>query len=533
MKRLVSLIKATMTDGMSLFKIKNKKKNTILLPLFLFGIIFLYMWSYANVLMEPLDKIGMEYVGLTMFIAFTIIFTFIEGIYKSGSLLFNCKDDDLLLSLPIKRGTVIFIRLFKFYVFELLFNSMFLAPAMIAYIRWVDVGPMYYLISILGLLFIPMIPVAISSIFGFFIYFFSSKFKKKSLVQIIVSIVFMIGVMYLSFNMNGLLSKIALNAASIHDLISKIYYPAGLYIGLILDFNIINLLIFISINIFVFTLIVLLFSKVYFKINTNVKAVSVNSLKKNYIIKVHKPIVALIKKELNRFSTSPVFVINAAFGLVLYVIGCVLVVFKFDSIVDFFSKNLNFSLELEKSFIPLGLFGFIVFSSLMSSITSSMISLEGKTFNILKSLPIEPYKIVQTKVYTAVLIVIPCILFGDLVIFFNFKFNIIEILLILITSFILPLVAETIGITINLKYPKMDASNDTEVVKQSMSSMIAVFLGMVLIGLTAWGIYKLLMVKLSIDLIITLILAVYIVLYIMLYLYLKKTSEKRFNEIIV
>ena len=32
--------------------------------------------------------------------------TIIEGVYKAGPLLFNCRDDQLLLSLPIKRRTV-------------------------------------------------------------------------------------------------------------------------------------------------------------------------------------------------------------------------------------------------------------------------------------------------------------------------------------------------------------------------------------------------------------------------------------------
>lgn len=34
------------------------------------------------------------------------------------------------------------------------------------------------------------------------------------------------------------------------------------------------------------------------------------------------------------------------------------------------------------------------------------------------------------------------------------------------------------GIVMNLKYPKMDATSDTEVVKQSMSSVVSVFIGL-------------------------------------------------------
>ena len=48
----------------------------------------------------------------------------------------------------------------------------------------------------------------------------------------------------------------------------------------------------------------------------------------------------------------------------------------------------------------------------------------------------------------------------------------------LITSFSSVILSAVIGLLINLKYPKMNASNDTEVVKQSMSSMLSVFIGM-------------------------------------------------------
>ena len=50
--------------------------------------------------------------------------------------------------------------------------------------------------------------------------------------------------------------------------------------------------------------------------------------------------------------------------------------------------------------ISVGLFdkiGFIIVSTFMSSITSSMISLEGKKINLLKSLPIKPYTIIQSR----------------------------------------------------------------------------------------------------------------------------------------
>ena len=50
--------------------------------------------------------------------------------------------------------------------------------------------------------------------------------------------------------------------------------------------------------------------------------------------------------------------------------------------------------------------------------------------------------------------------------------------MIIVTSIVMPMAAELIGIIVNLKYPKMNAKDDVEVVKQSLSSLIAVFVGM-------------------------------------------------------
>lgn len=49
---------------------------------------------------------------------------------------------------------------------------------------------------------------------------------------------------------------------------------------------------------------------------------------------------------------------------------------------------------------------------------------------------------------------------------------------IFIMSIITIFLQSVIGLIVNLKYPKMNATNDTEVIKQSMSSTISVFIGM-------------------------------------------------------
>ncbi len=539
MKSLLSLIKVSLNHDMNIFKINTKKQSKfskIGLPIIITIYIMIIFGVYSNELIKQLTPVHMEYFALTMFVMIVSFLTLIEGIYKSGSLLFNCKDDDLLLSLPIKKRTILFIRIFKFYVFELLYNSLFLLPAIIVYAYYIHPSWTYYLSSVVAIFLLPIIPIILSCIIGFLITAFSSRFKGKSIVQTIVTTIFLVAILFFSYNLDNIIKNIAKQATSINDLITKLYYPAGSYIKLVTDFKVTEFLLFILIHILLFTIVIFILGKTYFKINSNNKRVLIKkktSHNSHYEIKKHSPTRAIIKKEISRYVNSSVYIVNAGFGLVLFLLGCIIISLKFDSLAtSMLANSKDLTIENVKDVLPTLMFGFVCFTSFMTSITSSTISLEGKTFNILKSLPIKPYQIMKAKILSALVIMIPCILVGDIIIFIRFQFDIISILLILLASIILPIISETFGILINLKYPKLDALNDTEVVKQSMSSMIATFMGMGISLLNIILLFMLLGKNMSNHLIIIIFMSFYTVLCIGITFFLYKTCDKSFNNII-
>ena len=488
MYKLKSLIKASMFDNMTLFKLKSQKKMKLsekLLPVALIIICFLLNGIIAQIIIEPLHKENMDIVLLTLFILYTSLMTLIEGVYKSGSLMFNCKDDNLLLSLPIKKSTVLLVRILKFYAFEMLYNSVFLIPAIIIYAIYNNVGLAYYLVSFVALLLLPIVPVLLSCIIGGAISAYSSRFKLKSFAEIVVTTLSLLAIFYVSLNLNTALGSIVTKASNINTMVINLYYPAGGYIRLVENFNLLYFLLYIIINMGISLLIVGAFSKIYFKINSKIKIIKTKSRKKDYKIITRRPINSLIKKEFNRFIYSPVYVTNSGFGLVLFIIACIMISINYSSIDELLAmKDINIPIDQIKTYMPVILFGLICFTALMTSITSSMISLEGRAFNILKSFPIKPIKIIISKILTAMIIMMPFIVIGDIIVIITFKFDLFETFIILLTSIVLPFIAETIGILVNLKYPRLDAENDTQVVKQSISSMISVFIGMILSAIT-------------------------------------------------
>ena len=535
MKKILSLMKVCLSQDMNLFKIQSKKMNKLsklLIPIIFAIIIIGYMGGYAFVLMEQFKPMNQEYIVLTLFtFAFSII-TLFEGFYKSGSLLFNCKDDQLLFSLPLDKKTILFIRMFKFYAFEFLFNSMFMAPAMIVYGVNMNQPWTYYLVSIIALIILPIVPIVISCIFGFGITYISSKFKGKNLVTTIASMAILLVVLYFSFNLDGLTNILTNNSTMIDEYICKIYYPVGAYMSLVHEFNIVTLLIYVISHLALFTITILIIGKVYFNLNSKMKNVTVIHNNKPYIVKTRKRLISFVKKEFNRFVSTPVFIVNAGFGLVMFVAACVVVSFKYDAIINGLTAKMEgVSPDVFINYIPIGLMVLIAFSAFMTSITSSMISLEGKSINILKSLPIKSSMIVLYKVITSLVIIVPCLLLGDFIIFIVFKFDIVSILCALYASILIPFIAELIGIMVNLKYPKMDATNDTEIVKQSMSSMVSVFIGMALAMFSTGLLVGLAVMGLSNIVIQLIFLIILTILASLLWLRLVKTSDKRFDEI--
>ena len=77
MKKLYSLLKASMSSDMSLFKINSKKKgkSSILLPLIITLYLMFMIWSMSNSIFEELHKANIEYLILSLFIIVTSFMT--------------------------------------------------------------------------------------------------------------------------------------------------------------------------------------------------------------------------------------------------------------------------------------------------------------------------------------------------------------------------------------------------------------------------------------------------------------------------
>ena len=483
MKKILSLLKASLSQDMNMFQyntVKNSNKlKKVFFPIFLFGIVSVSIGAYAYMLAEPLHKVNLTYVMLSMFLTLVTILTFMSGIYKSQGILFDAKDSDLLFSLPIKRSSILFLRIFKL--------IMFLLPAFVVYIIFEKPEPVFYLVSILMTVLIPLIPTVVSSIIGYLVKTISSKFKAKKIIQTILSIIVFLIVYILSLRINDFVANIATQATSINDMLTKIYYPIGAYIELITNFNFLTLIKLILICLIPLGIFIYIGSKFYFKVVFNSKEISTKSKKlKDKDFKEKKtPLKALTIKELKRYFSSPVYMFNTCFSLILILIMSCFLFIKGETEFKGMLKSMDFDINTT---INLLFYTIILFAGMLTSITSSSISLEGKTINITKSLPVSEKTILNSKILMALTIELPFILISIILFIIKFTPNITYTISLILLGLIVPTLTAIIGLLVNLKYPKLNFSSDTEVVKQSLSSMISIFTGMGLAIISIFGI---------------------------------------------
>ena len=341
-------------------------------------------------------------------------------------------------------------------------------------------------------------------------------------------------ILYFSNNSEGLIENIASNASSINDIITKIYYPIGAYINLVNNFNILNLIVYLIINLLPILLFVYILNKSYFMV-INKSRINSYSKNKEYKYDQKKIMKALVIKDLKRYFSSTVYVFNTFFGLVLMVLATIGLCTNFNATIEYILSGEIPGIDINflYSMAPKVFFIIVLVLSFMTSITSSCISIEGKTFNISKSLPINTKKILLSKVIFSILLIIPVMLICDIIFFINFKLEIIDYILIILVSIVAPTISSLLGLIINLKYPKMDATSDTEVVKQSISSMISVlsgiFISIIVIALCVVSMLG--FIKIGINTMLIICMFGLIVLMIVLILILNNYGVKRYREI--
>lgn len=460
-------------------KVKSKtvKKQilTLLICIYIIGIILMY----AQMTYSSLKKVNVQYMLISVFVMATILMMFFRSIFNAKTSIFNSKDNDMLFSMPIKPVVIFSNRVITLLISNYFIELMLLLPALVLYAVNEHIGLSFYAISIISLIFLPLIPVAISSVFGYLVAYFSSKFKRKNVAETILNFVFIFAIMLFSIYLPNIASKFVANVDKVNTIINKFFYPIQQMQLALINNDIYALLKFILINTLVFALFIYLLKFKYKDILFKLSGNKTNGKYKEKNIKAKTIDQALFEKELKLYFSIPIYVINTAFASVLVVI------FSFIALIMGKDKLFNILGMSSLPDFPMYILLLAVMSFFITTIntTCSSISLEGNNLWILKALPIKVQKIFKAKINVNLVIALPAVILSTIIFSFVFDIGVIYFIGVILFEVIFTYLISCLGIITNLMYPKLDYRTPAQVVKQGFSAFLAMILAMIYVVL--------------------------------------------------
>lgn len=525
MTNLLLLLKTDLIRTFAINKLKKANKLKTIAAIFVVIIIAIYaffvMGTYTYLGIKYLRNYGLQQYVLPLvyfFGSFTIFYT---TIYRAKSYLFN--NDETLFAMPIKSSTILASRVITLICLSYVISAVVFIPAAVTYGVMFNLEIQYYIFAFLGLLFMPFVPNVLGGLFGYLIGYLTSKMGNKKIFESILTYLVVLLIMYISFNIPNIASKFVNNVDVVNKVLNNIGFLINSFMKMVIQYSIKDSIIYALTNIAAVAIFVAIFQSSYVKILQNLK---VERTKSKFIEKEHtnKGIIAtLLAKEFKMYVSIPIYILNTSFGVILIFLGSVATLF-YDK--DAIFKMVQFgdgSLPIYAYVIAI-----IAFCAALSNTAACSISIEGKNFWILKTLPIETKDIYISKILLNILVVIPLAFISTILFSISFNLSALQVIIITLLAILINVACSMFGILINLKFPRLDFTSYTQVVKQSLSSFIGIMvpLFVFMISIVAYT-----ALNISIDTYILIIFTLLLIAVMVQYYILKTWGIKRFKEI--
>lgn len=452
---------------------KQKAKTILLIFLLIYGLgAFVFSFGYMFFdLGRLLAELGAIDVLLIYAFTYASVLAIMFVLFRANGYLFNYKDYEILEPMPIKTRTVIFAKMTVMLAFIYFSVFLFLSPIAFSYFYHHGFEFLSLLYFIIGFFTIPIIPTVVFSFVSLLISSVTSRFRKNNIINIIVLFIVFLGIMYLSFSIQNFEdANPLLNQQAFMDNLSQFYPPIRWFVGAVTEGNIGQLLLLLAVNI-------ALFAGFVFGIQglvriTNQRGMTKITRKntKAAVSKQRSTLVSIATKEFKTFFNIPIYALNVGFGAVIMVVLGVASIFFVEDIRAFLGEMMGLGLDFEA--LVLILIGFCIS---MTYSTAISLSLEGKHFWILKSLPIAPKTVMQGKMAFNLVLTIPPALITILATSYSLQTSALRVLVMILVSISLALVVTVMGSIINLYVPKFEYRNPAEVVKQSAGALFGLF----------------------------------------------------------
>ncbi len=435
-------------------------------------ILIVVAFVYVGGLAYGLCNLGLGSVVPAYLSAISSLLILTFGLFTAGNRIFGQKGYDILTSMPIKTGAIVISRFLSLYVGDLTVALAVILPGTAVYGYCCRPEAGFYLRMLLCTLFIPAIPLVISTLLGTLILAISSRMKGKNIMQTLLMVLLVVGVMLGSFGAEGIANSMtpeqfAQLAQTISGAIGKLYPPA-LWVGsAVTQGSLAGLGLFLLISAAVMAAAIWIATANFHGILRRLRSFGTRNDYQIGAMKHTGLLKALYLRELKRYFASSIYVTNTIIGPILGTFMAVALCIT--------------GLDTIQSALPVDVAGLlpVAFGAVfcMMTTTSVAVSMEGKQFWVVKSLPVPAKTLLDSKILLNLSLMAPFYLVSLVAMAIAIRPDALALLWLILIPASVMLFSTVIGITVNLKFHSFDWEKEETVVKQSLSAMLGGFAG--------------------------------------------------------
>ena len=475
--------------------IANKKESVLAVLAFLIVFISIgaTMAGFSVSITQKLQTINQTYTFTNILLLMNFFILFAKSVFESLNVLYFSKDLKVFLRMPIKPIKLLHSKMLNMITSEYEMELIMLAIPMIVYGIITKASLMFYLYMIAILIFLPIIPILLTSLVIAIIMRFTNKIKNKSKVIYITLILttLIISAITSAFNSQGILSvssvtNILLQANGVAEMIADRFVLIKPIMNTLLNYDNIdglkNLVVYIIESVVCYVLVIFMMSKVYLKgaigatINSQKKIISENEELTIKDFKKNNKYKTYIGKELKTLLRTPIFSIECIMIPIVYpifIFATIIGMTEFARFVglDLWEKIRNVAIEPLGLAITLGV-GQIFYMMNFTSIIA--ISRESKNAIITKFIPISLIKQfnlkiaigTRTNMFAAILITL---------FYYMCTKKVIVSLVIFALLYLINRIGEKFKILIDLHKPQLVWDTEYTMMKQNTNIMYELF----------------------------------------------------------
>lgn len=467
----------------------KKRRGRYIARFFVLLLLTCMVLGYSYLIGFGMNLMGMTEVIPTMAFTVCCLMSVFFTMLKSVVTLFGFKDYDQLMCLPINNKVVITSKFIYMYITNELLTLGIMLPMEVAYSQRAEFYLINKLIWLLGIIVAPLIPMTFATILGAIVAAITSRVKHKNLISVILSFAMIYGIMMFNISINSsdengaaFITTVKEISALLVTKMNHLYPPVYLFQTSLEQHNILPLLLLILISIAWYLLFVNVVAVGFNRINSRLQAHQAKRSYKMQELQTSSPVMALCKKEAARFLSSPGYIVNCMVGSLMAILFALFCVIKGpEEVIQTFAEG-SFTGFTEGIICAIPFFASALLS--MTCTSSVSLSLEGKNLWIVKSLPLEPRTILQSKILFDLFLGVSTSLLCGILLLIAFKpTSFVVAIWYLLTPVSFSILSSVWGMFMNVKFPNYEWENEMVIIKQSGSSAFSIFGGMLLGGI--------------------------------------------------